>query len=116
MYPRRRIIVEDARAAEQQRRQLVGKYFNCGDGDGMWKVLDVFRERGQWLVAYAAVADLDAGGVAGAWAQQGAGSAGGGGVQVLADGVESSSLAEVQQWITQYRRRLISEARGAVSD
>ena len=73
------------------------------------------REGGQWLVAYARVADLDAGAVGGAWVQREAGSEGGG-EQVIADMVESSSQAEVEGWIAQYRQRLAVNARNVVAD
>ena len=111
-----RLAVAGARAAARHRRQqLIGQRFDCGDGDGMWQVLDVFREDSQWLVAYARVADLDAGAVAGAWVQRGAGS-GGGGEQVIADMVGSSSQEEVEGWIVQYRKRLVVNARSVVED
>ena len=67
------------------------------------------------LVAYARVADLDAGAVGGAWVQREAGSEGGG-EQVIAGMVESPSQEEVGGWVAQYRRRLVVNARNVVED
>ena len=45
-FEARPAVCTQATAARQRRQQLIGKRFDCGDGDGMWEVLDVFREDG----------------------------------------------------------------------